>query len=398
MSTQQDIYAASSENRPPMLNKDNYVPWSFRLIRYAKSIPNEKLLMNLIKNRPYVRRMIHEPGDPNNIPLVAKSTHEQIDNELTEKEAKQTEAGDQAIQTILMGLLKDIYAAEKKAKLFNELEKFNSTEGGSIESYYHCFSKLMNYFSRNKHIPEKIASNLKSTISTYLHATTTTQQQLYPTTFIQHELLATTNIKSDEDISDPTTAINMALVLMAKAWNQNGYNVVQNVRNQVVQNTVHNSSIQNVENQNGLIVVPGIANQNANLNGKENVVAARAEGNGNGNNSNIDEIEEVNANCILMANLQQTSISGTQTDKASIYDSDRSTEVQQNDSNIISVNSSMEHSGGTVEQQPATVEETRAFFESLYNSLVIEVEKVNAVNRKMKETNADLTIELATYK
>ncbi|GKB59823.1 hypothetical protein Tco_0916009 [Tanacetum coccineum] len=30
MSTQQDIYAASSENRSPMLNKDNYVPWSSR--------------------------------------------------------------------------------------------------------------------------------------------------------------------------------------------------------------------------------------------------------------------------------------------------------------------------------------------------------------------------------
>nr|GFC74709.1 integrase, catalytic region, zinc finger, CCHC-type, peptidase aspartic, catalytic [Tanacetum cinerariifolium] len=40
----------------------------------------------------------------------------------------------------------------------------------------------------------------------------------------------------------------------------------------------------------------------------------------------FDEIEEVNANCILMANLQQASTSGTQTDKAPIYDSDRSAE------------------------------------------------------------------------
>ncbi|GKD98411.1 hypothetical protein Tco_1382308 [Tanacetum coccineum] len=54
-----------------------------------------------------------------------------------------------------------IGAQEKKAKLFNEWEKFNSTEGESIESYYHPFSKLMNDFSRNKHFPEKIASNLK---------------------------------------------------------------------------------------------------------------------------------------------------------------------------------------------------------------------------------------------
>ncbi|GKC74733.1 hypothetical protein Tco_1120616 [Tanacetum coccineum] len=153
MSTQQDIYDAGSENSPPMLNKDNYVPWSNCLLRYAK----------------------------------IESTHEQTDDELTDKEVKQMEVNDKAIQTILMGLPKDIYAAvdncdttqevwlrveqmmkssnigtqEKKAKLFNECEKFNSTKGESIESYYHRFAKLMNDFSINKLFPEKIASNLK---------------------------------------------------------------------------------------------------------------------------------------------------------------------------------------------------------------------------------------------
>ncbi|GJR41745.1 hypothetical protein Tco_1309848 [Tanacetum coccineum] len=125
----------------------------------------------------------------------------------------------------------------------------------------------------------------------------------------------------------------------------------------------------------------------------------------------IDEIEEVNANCILMANLQQASTSGTQTDKAPVYDSDGSGEVhhyencydneifnmftqeeqytellepitephpvQQNNSNVIYVESSVEHNVGIVEQHPATVEETRAYFESLYNNLVTEIEKVN---------------------
>nr|GFA46120.1 hypothetical protein [Tanacetum cinerariifolium] len=42
--------------------------------------------------------------------------------------------------------------------------------------------------------------------------------------------------------------------------NQNGYNVVQNVKNQVVQDAVQNPGVQNVDNQNGLIVVSGIAN------------------------------------------------------------------------------------------------------------------------------------------
>nr|GEV66831.1 RNA-directed DNA polymerase, eukaryota [Tanacetum cinerariifolium] len=63
MSTQQDIYAVGSESRHPMLNKENYVPWSSRLLRYAKSRPNGKLIHNSILNGPYVRRMIPEPGD-----------------------------------------------------------------------------------------------------------------------------------------------------------------------------------------------------------------------------------------------------------------------------------------------------------------------------------------------
>ncbi|GJV22186.1 hypothetical protein Tco_1371206 [Tanacetum coccineum] len=86
MSTQQDIYAAGFENRSPMLNKDNYVPWSSCLLRYAKSKPNRKLIYNSIMHGPYT------------------------DDELTDKEVKQMEADDQAIQTILIGLLKDIYA------------------------------------------------------------------------------------------------------------------------------------------------------------------------------------------------------------------------------------------------------------------------------------------------
>nr|GFA30034.1 hypothetical protein [Tanacetum cinerariifolium] len=58
-----------------------------------------------------------------------------------------------------------------------------------------------------------------------------------------------------------------------------------------------------------------------------------------------------------MANLQQASTSGTQTNSAPVYDTDGSAE-----------------------------------------NLAIEVEKVNSVNRKLKETNADLTIELARFK
>nr|GEW04143.1 hypothetical protein [Tanacetum cinerariifolium] len=187
---------------------------------------------------------------------------------------------------------------------------------------------------------------------------------------------------------------------------------------------------QNVGNLNGYNVVQNIGNQN--LNGNGNLVAAHAEGNTghNGNQirmkkqesnsklfdlmaaaANLDEIEKVNANCILMANQQQASTSSTQTNKAPVYDSDGSAEytellepileshqVPQIDNNVISEVTSVEQNGETVEQHPANVEETRALYDSLYQNLAIEVEKVNTVNRKLKETNAKLTTELARFK
>nr|GEV18476.1 retrovirus-related Pol polyprotein from transposon TNT 1-94 [Tanacetum cinerariifolium] len=340
--------------------------WSSRLLRYVKSRPNGKLIHNSIINGPYVRRMIPEPGDTNWDVHVNETFHVQTDDELTEKELKQIEADDQAIQTILLCLPKDIYAAvdscepaqeiwlrvqemmkgsdigiqEKKAKLFNEWERFTSNEVESIESYYHRFLKLMNDLKRNKHFPEKITSNLKflnnlqpewsrhiqdpialmaNSNNPYAFLAPHQDQPSFNQNYMQQPM------PNPEDITYPTTAMNMALVLMAKAFKQNystltnnnqrissnlrnrqiaqpgmniaslairpgktsilrpgnlnGYNAVQNVRNQVVQNAV-----QNIGNQNGLIGVPGNANQN--LNGNGNLVAARAEGNAAVHNRN----------------------------------------------------------------------------------------------------------------
>nr|GFB49531.1 hypothetical protein [Tanacetum cinerariifolium] len=189
-----------------------------------------------------------------------------------------------------------------------------------------------------------------------------------------------------KDITDPTTTMNMTLALMAKAFklnyststnnnqrissnlrnrqiaqpgNLNGYNDVQNVRNQVIQNAVQNLRVQNIRNQNGLIGVLGNANQN--LNGNGNLVAARAEGNATRHNGNQIRLTKLP--------------SMTQTDQLS-----------------------MEQSRGIVEQHPVNVEEIRALYDSLYRNLAIKVEKVNTVNRKLKETNADLTTELARFK
>nr|GEU72716.1 hypothetical protein [Tanacetum cinerariifolium] len=397
MSTQQDIYAAGSESRPPMLNKENYVPWSSRLLRYAKSRPNGKLIHNSIINGPYVRRMIPEP-----------------------------DADDQAIQTVLLDLPEDIYPAvdscetaqeiwlrvqqmmkgsdigiqEKKAKLFNEWEMFTSIDGESIESYYHHFLKLINDLKRNKHFPKKIGSNLKQ------------MQMVGGNGENQFRQYAEQNV-----------------------GNLNGYNDVQNVENQIrcyncrgVGHLARNCTVRPRRRDAAYLQTQLLIAQKEEariqLQAKEfDLMAAAAD---------LDEIEEINANCILMANLQQASTSGTQTDKAPVYNSDGSTEVHdyencydneiinmftqeeqytellkpifkshqvpQNDNNVIFEVTSMEQSGEIVEQHSVNVEETRVLYDSLYHNLAIEVEKINTINRKLKETNAELTTELARFK
>nr|GEY40132.1 hypothetical protein [Tanacetum cinerariifolium] len=334
----------------------------------------------------------------------------------------------------------DIGEQEKKAKLFNEWEKSTSTDRESIESYYHRFMQLMNDLKRNKHFPENIAANLKFLNNlqpewkrhvTIVHQT----KNLHETDFTQiydflkmnqDENFIQPPMTSLEDINDPTEAMNATFILFAKAFQltaptNNNQRTSSNPRSRI-----------------------------ANQNGTGNVVAARAERFGNGNQArcykcrglshiarnctarprrmdaaylhtqlliaqkeeagiqlqaekfdlmavagDLDEIEEVNANCILMANLQHASTSGTQLDKAPVYDTDGSAE---NDNHVTSVAPSMVQSGGTIETSYAPNEETRAHQETVYLNLVDQVAQVNMINFNMRATNAELKYEVARYK
>nr|GEZ78309.1 hypothetical protein [Tanacetum cinerariifolium] len=334
MSTQQDIYAAGSESRPSMLNKENYVPWSSRLLRYAKSRPNGKLIHNSILNGLYVRKIIPEPGDANREITVTETFHLQTDDELFDKELKQIEADDQAIQTIILGLPEDIYAAvdscetaqeiwlrvqqmmkgsgigiqDKKAKLFNEWEMFTSNEGESIESYYHRFLKLMNDLKRNKHFPEKIASNLKflnnlqpkwSRHVTIVHQT----KDLHTADYTQlYDFLKYSQKEVDELKAERLAKTQDPLALMANSNNpyafpaphqdqsslnqnylqiaQPGINIGQDRQMQMVGGNGGNQFRQFAGNPIGYNDVTGNQIENGNL------VVARAEGNAAGQNGN----------------------------------------------------------------------------------------------------------------
>ncbi|GJW10016.1 hypothetical protein Tco_1575843 [Tanacetum coccineum] len=96
--------------------------------------------------------------------------------------------------------------------------------------------------------------------------------------------------------------------------------------------------------------------------------------------ADLDEIEEVNANCILMANLQQAI-------GHRVIQTDNAPSMIQTDS--------AEAGGGTVDSK-IILQLSRNTVRTLNiisasRSFALEVEKVNSVNRKQKKTNADLT-------
>nr|GEU62010.1 hypothetical protein [Tanacetum cinerariifolium] len=370
--------------------KTTMFPWSSHIVRYARSRPNGKMIVESIENGPYVRRMIATP-----VP-VPESFHEQTDEELTETDIKRTNADDQAIQTILLGLPEDVYAVKKKAKLFNEWEKFTSTDWESIESYYLCFMQLMNDLKRNKHFPENIASNLKFLNNLQpewkRHVTIVRQtKNLHEADFTQiYDFLKMNQEEVNELRAERLANFHDPLALMAHF--QNSFNFPRTYKDHSSFSThsqqsfpINNKGLGHIARNcttrprrmdvayfHTQLLIAQKEEAGIQLQAEEFDFMAAA--------GDLYEIEEVNANCILMANLQQASTSGTQHDKAPVYDADGSAKpisepqlVPQNDNHVTSVAPSMVQSGGTVETSFAPNKEIRAHQETVYRNLVDKV-------------------------
>ncbi|GJX81852.1 hypothetical protein Tco_0331333 [Tanacetum coccineum] len=172
MDTQQDIYASDSENRPPMLSKENYIQWPSRMIHYAKSIENGKML--------------------------AKSI---LEEELTADEAKQVVYDDQVIQLLLLGLRVEKYAV---------VDSYEATKVRAKR-----FAKT--------HDPLVLFANTSYPSPVY------TPEQLSPTNtnYVQPPPV----MENIVDVTYLVAAINMAYALMSKAFKMHALSEVPQYEN-----------------------------------------------------------------------------------------------------------------------------------------------------------------------
>nr|GEZ16465.1 ribonuclease H-like domain-containing protein [Tanacetum cinerariifolium] len=289
-------------------------------------------------------------------------------DELTEKELKQIEADDQAIQTILLGLPEDIYAAvdscetsqeiwlrvqkmmkgsdigiqEKKAKLFNEWES-------GINTFQKRLPEVDDLKAKRLAKTQDPLALMETSNNPYTFPVLHQDQPSFNQNYMQKPM------PNLEDITDPKTTMNMALALMAKAFKlnystptNNNHRISSNPRNrQIAQLRINMGQDRQMQmvggndgNQFRQYVGQNVGNLNGyndiqnNSNGNSNLVAARAEVKPKRRDAaylqtqlliaqkeeagiqlqaeefdlmaaaaDLDAIEEVNANCILMANL-----------------------------------------------------------------------------------------------
>nr|GEU33440.1 retrotransposon protein, putative, unclassified [Tanacetum cinerariifolium] len=327
------------------------------------------------------KKMWKPTGDSDREVYVAETFHEQTDEELTEKEIKQIEAEVNELR------------AERLARAHNPLELMkNSNNRYNYPVFHQDQTSSVTYMQQpqpnNNFIPQTSLN-------------TNYMQQPMP---------------NPEDIIDPTTAMNMALVLMAKAFKLN-YSTPTNNNHRISSNPRNRQIAQpgmNLGQDRQMQMVGGISNLNANQIRNGNVVAAWAKGTGNGNNGNHIRcynhkgLGHLSRNYtvkpqkrdvvflqiqLLIAQKEEAGIqlqaeefdfmavdrSAEVYHSESCYDSNifhmftqneqftellepipKPHQVQQNDNNVILVVSSVAEGGGIVEQNPTTIEETQA--------------------------------------
>ncbi|GJY32685.1 hypothetical protein Tco_0417154 [Tanacetum coccineum] len=180
-SNQQTLAGSGANERPPMLEKGNYIPWESRFRRFLDNKLEEgDWMWGLIWKGPYARPMMSNPDKPTEQILEPLS-------KMTKGNKKQYIADVKVMNYLLQAIPNDIYNsvdACKNAKdmwerikrlmfgsditshvrhscLMDKFDKFAAKEGESLESVYKRLTTLVNIMDRNNVRPIPVSINTK---------------------------------------------------------------------------------------------------------------------------------------------------------------------------------------------------------------------------------------------
>nr|GFA33125.1 hypothetical protein [Tanacetum cinerariifolium] len=172
-----NIMAAGSRDRPPMLAPGRYPQWRSRFLRYVDTRPNGEALRKCILSGPYkpTTVLVQAAEATDDSLVIPEHTTVETPANMSPENKAHFQAEKEAIHLILTGIRDEIYSTvdacqtvqemweaierlqqgeslniqDVKTNLFWEFGKFTSHDGESMESYYTWFYKLMNEMIRN---------------------------------------------------------------------------------------------------------------------------------------------------------------------------------------------------------------------------------------------------------
>ncbi|GKC91011.1 putative ribonuclease H-like domain-containing protein [Tanacetum coccineum] len=137
-SNQQTLADLGANERPPMLEKGNYIPWESRFRRILDNkLEDGERMWNSIQNGPYQRPMVVDPLHPTN----AKEMWERI-------------------KRLMHG--SEITTHVRHSRLMDEFDKFATKEGESLDSVHERLTTLVNIMDHNNVRPIPVAINTKA--------------------------------------------------------------------------------------------------------------------------------------------------------------------------------------------------------------------------------------------
>lgn len=166
-----DIQAAGSDTRPPMLDRTDYESWAQRIHIYCLGKENGVNILKSIDEGPFQMGVTRDTiAATDDQPAVVGPNRPRTYDELTEEEKKRYDADIRASNIVIQGLPKDVYklinySTEAKAvwdnvkmllagseltkedcesQLYDEFEHFKMNPGESITNYYVRFQELVN--------------------------------------------------------------------------------------------------------------------------------------------------------------------------------------------------------------------------------------------------------------
>ncbi|GJZ14730.1 hypothetical protein Tco_0550407 [Tanacetum coccineum] len=184
----EDIQYASSDTRPPMLDRTDFESWQQRICLYCLGKDNGENIMKSITEGPFQMGMFRETiaeGAEGALHLVPERVR--VFTDLTAEEKERYKADIRATNILLQGIPKDIYLLihnytdakdiwdnvkiilegseltkdDRESQIYNEFKHFCQIKGETIHVYYVRFTKLINDMRNIKMTMPKMQLNSK---------------------------------------------------------------------------------------------------------------------------------------------------------------------------------------------------------------------------------------------